>query len=100
MVVELVSLRVTACRSCGSAIIWTVTERGKRMPVDAQPLDSGTVQLVGNAFGESVALSRVLSGDSLTAAREQGAPLHRSHFASCPEANVWRRPRMSEAHAR
>lgn len=92
--------RVTACRSCGSAIIWTVTEHGVRMPVDAQPLDSGTVQLFGLAFGESVALSRVLSGDSLTAARGEGVPLHRSHFASCPNATVWRRPRMSKAHAR
>jgi len=94
------SLRITACRSCGAAIIWTITDAGKRMPVNAKPLDTGTLQLVGHAFGESLAISRVLSGDSLTAARENGVPLYLSHFASCPEATVWRRPRMSKAHAR
>lgn len=32
--------RTTSCRSCGAAVIWIVTEAGKRMPVDASTRES------------------------------------------------------------
>lgn len=44
--------RPAACRSCGAAIMWVETKRGKRAPINPD----GT-----------------------------------SHFASCPQADSWRR---------
>lgn len=45
------------CRSCHAPILWCVTARGKKMPVDPPTDDEPTT----------------------------------SHFATCPEANQWRR---------
>lgn len=47
------------CRSCGEPIIWTVTARGKKMPVDVPVDDEPTT----------------------------------SHFATCKDADQWRKPR-------
>ncbi len=63
------------CRSCGAAIEWAETIRGKRMPFDAP----------------------------IVVVRSQGSPLEArvvefvdttvtpSHFATCPQAKDWRR---------
>jgi hypothetical protein len=88
------------CKSCGAPILWTITERGKRMPLDAAPTEDGTVEVIGTAFGSSLGMSRVLSGDTLTAARAARAPLRRSHFAHCPQADEWRRPSKPRKRAR
>jgi hypothetical protein len=69
----------TRCRSCGAAIIWAITANGKRMPVDAQPL-RGLLQLHDRPDDEAP-LVRVLPIE-----------VHRSHFATCPQADQHRRP--------
>lgn len=46
------------CRSCGAPILWCVTEKGKKMPVDVPTDDEPTT----------------------------------SHFATCPNAEAWRKP--------
>lgn len=59
--------RITRCRSCRAQIIWFKTPAGKNMPVDA-----GTVE----PQDEELDLER-----------------HVSHFATCKDAAVHRRPR-------
>lgn len=46
------------CRSCGESIIWCITAKGKKMPVDVPEDDSPTT----------------------------------SHFATCRDADQWRKP--------
>jgi len=53
------------CRSCGAQIIWFKTDAGKNMPVDAETVEVGDLEL------------------DLTR--------HVSHFSSCPEAAKWRK---------
>jgi hypothetical protein len=65
------------CASCGAAIIWTITEAGKRMPVDAVPAGKVTV-LVRDPHGGSTPISK--SRDHYV-----------SHFATCPNAQQHRR---------
>lgn len=57
------------CSSCGADIVWFRTKAGKRMPVD----ESSTQP---NDAEHMLDLKR-----------------HISHFATCPEANKWRKPR-------
>lgn len=57
------------CSSCGADILWTETEAGKRMPVDAKPAGKVTV-LVRNPRDERTPLSK--SRDHYI-----------SHFATC-----------------
>ncbi len=63
------------CRSCGAAILWCKTEKGKAMPVDAEPSENGNVMLVGDVA------KYVKPGETLP-----GIALHLSHFATCPNA--------------
>lgn len=69
------------CRSCGAPVIWTVTERGKRMPVDAEPVWGG--EFVIGQEGDIVrAIYDRRDGDCLR---------HKSHFATCDQPDKWRR---------
>lgn len=36
-------LQQMPCQSCGKLIIWTVSARGDRLPLDAEPLSVGSV---------------------------------------------------------
>lgn len=79
--------KVDHCHSCHRPVIWTETERSKRMPVDAEPpLSGGNVELVWR--GSTVApLSKVLP-----VAKQFGKKnLRTSHFATCPNADRHRR---------
>ena len=73
-------MKTDKCRSCGAPIIWTVTSKGKRMPVDAKPVEGGNVRLDQDLLGNTVAsIVPDGTGDRV------------SHFATCPEAARWRR---------
>jgi hypothetical protein len=71
------------CRSCGAPVVWCKTADGKRMPVDAGPTPDGNL-IVFAASGE---VRSVAAADRPTFAGQ----LHKSHFASCPQAGKWRK---------
>jgi hypothetical protein len=69
------------CRSCGAPILWALTDRGKRIPLDELPLAAippGSFVVSG-------------TGDELRASTVAPVPLYRSHFATCPNADEHRR---------
>ena len=77
----------TRCRSCNARVTWArhhVT--GKVMPIDAEPSLNGNVLLSRDNAG---ATFKTLTPLELTIF--EGALLHTSHFATCPEADKWRR---------
>lgn len=70
-----------SCRSCGAAIIWGVTNAGKRMPLDAAPREGG---------------KWLLSGERVVARPRTHVMGHDSPFATCPGAAQHRgRPRSA-----
>lgn len=79
------------CGRCGAAILWTITERGKRMPVDYRADPDGTVDVSSDG---TTRRSRVLTGMELAARRDADdvPTLHKAHFATCPNPPP-RRPR-------
>jgi hypothetical protein len=76
------------CSACGARLIWAVTERGARMPVDANQNLTGNLVLCY----EVDALERPVSGQLVVAA-PAGYEGSRwlSHFATCPKASTYRR---------
>lgn len=67
-----------ACRSCGAPVIWAITPAGKRMPLDEATVTTGT--------------RFVLPQRSQMCSPAQGDdPGHASHFATCPQADEWRK---------
>jgi hypothetical protein len=78
--------QLTACRSCGHPILFAVNiDTGRRIPLDPEPADDGTVRLDPASNN-----AKVLKRDQATNARDIGIPLHRAHFATCPHADQWR----------
>lgn len=77
------SLESAACRSCGAAVVWAVTDAGKRMPIDPEPV------VVGNLI-----LDQRDGQYRVRSAPPVATPLPKrwvSHFATCPQADKWRR---------
>ena len=66
------------CSSCGAAIVWAKTTKGKRMPVDAEPAAGGNINLDG--FG----VARYVPA---------GKGHYKSHFATCPNSAAHRKGR-------
>lgn len=80
------------CRSCNAPVIWTVAKTGRRMPVDAEPAEGGTVALIRYPTEpDRPPGAIVLGGVMLADAIEQEQQLHKSHFATCPNASKHRR---------
>ena len=73
------------CKSCDAAILWAVSAvTGKRMPLDADPVPDGNLLL--DAEGKI----HVLTADAATV---PGVKRYVSHFATCPQADDWRKDR-------
>ena len=66
--------RTSRCPSCKAEIVWTITSKGKHMPVDAK-----------------AQAGFVLSDDDPP--RAIGGAIHVSHFATCPNADHHRKER-------
>jgi len=74
--------KVKRCRSCGAAIIWTLSAKNtKRLPVNAQPVPQGNLELTIDH-----------QGDLISSVVENKLELHLylAHFATCPQGNNWR----------
>lgn len=75
----------TSCESCGAPIVWRAhSKTGKLAPIDAAPNPDGNAYLMpGGRYG-------------LVTAREREAgflprtPLYMPHYATCPQADLWR----------
>lgn len=76
-------MRIARCNSCGAEIIWVTTPNGKNMPVNLAEDPRGSIYL--DADGR-------MGQASLTGAPPEGTlTRHLSHFATCPQAQKWRR---------
>ena len=80
------------CRSCYSDVIWTITERGERMPVNIDPEPNGNL-ILSNRAGRTNAPSAIYVGkpDPEALFDEYEGQRYISHFATCPQKKQWRR---------
>lgn len=76
------------CRSCGAPIVWGLTVKKRRMPLDADPQPDGTVVLVGGGGEHGEDLATVVPAE-----QRQNFPgqLRRPHHSTCPEGRAWQR---------
>ena len=71
------------CRSCGRHIVWASTEAGKKMPVDLEEVEGGNVRLIRKPGGF---FAKVITS-------QNDVKAHKSHFATCPNADKHRKSR-------
>ena len=79
------------CRSCNAKVIWTETERGRRMPVDATPVATGNLILRQREHRCPLA---VHIDSALEPLRPHEAAIQEryvSHFVTCPDRKNWRK---------
>lgn len=69
------------CRTCGAAIRFVRTTKGKLIPIDRDPAPNGNIEIVdgGKAFVHGKKAPTLLAGDRYV-----------SHFATCEDADSWR----------
>lgn len=80
------------CRSCRKPVIWTLTEKGKRMPIDADPEEIRRPLTV--ADGNLIICRQGTDGEADTVRYvPAGKGRYRSHFASCSSPAKHRKPR-------
>lgn len=71
---------------CPGRILFPANARTRRPgPVDAEPVPDGNLELDWAA-----GTYQVLTGATLAVAREQGRPLHVSHYATCTDPPAFR----------
>jgi hypothetical protein len=74
-------MRQDVCRSCNAPVVWVQTVKGKRMPVDLEPVWAGNL-ILRERMGQA----------PLVFYTKPYAEIKRfiSHFSTCPEAKRWR----------
>ena len=87
----------TTCRACGAAIRFFKTPNGKSTPVNAEPVE--VTPCIGLDKGGHVFVT--LEGEAIRARKKREEDLfydgvdtiaaYESHFATCPEAEHFRR---------
>lgn len=81
---------MSRCKTCGAHVRWAkVPSSGSKMPLDVDPQPRGNVRYLP---GDRTAVE-VLAGPGLEQARGDGDELYSSHFATCPDASLHRRPK-------
>ena len=83
------------CRGCGAPIEWAKTEKGRNMPMDAEPTLTGTFVLVHTKVGEPP-VARTQTPEELAIRENTKLPMAArtratSHFATCSKAAEFRR---------
>ena len=91
---------MSRCQGCSAPIEWIETRTGRRIPLDPAvvevvPLERGTVTAVtsdgGVVRGELVGSPRAVEAEGLFGAPRVSGRI--SHFATCPQALKFRKPR-------
>lgn len=81
---------ISHCRTCGARIIWAQTQDLRAKPVDADPHPTaGNLELFDR--GPGLAPTAIV----VPAVKRHGKTLYRSHFATCPQADLHRKPRKA-----
>jgi len=90
----------TRCRSCNAELIWATTEKGKPIPLDAEPVADGNIRLeersvspegVGEVSVQEIVLTAVYTHPGEGSLFHTTSPLYVSHFATCKDAKKWRK---------
>lgn len=88
--------KLATCKGCGAKILWVKTAEGNNMPCDPELIsvddcDVGTVLVTVDGDVLKVTSQSVVSGEDC-----QPAEGYVSHFATCPEAEKFRKRKQQK----
>jgi len=79
-------VRVVECRSCGAPMFWVTTAKGKKMPLDSEPVSNGAFVLDGDPLESGEQKVKHIGERS-----EYRGERFSSHFSTCPDADKHRK---------
>ncbi|AOE43995.1 hypothetical protein SEA_DELIAN_55 [Gordonia phage Delian] len=79
------------CRGCSALIFFAVTRDGRSIPVDHKPRPDGNLAIAPLQDGEKAPRATVIRPGQAAGMRAAGVPVFSPHWASCPEADSFRR---------
>ena len=77
-------VRATCDRGCGQGFAWAITTKGKRQPIDPEPVPDGNIALGRDEEG-------VLRSCSLGPGDAPKGDRYVTHFFTCPHAARFRK---------
>ncbi|AXH49695.1 hypothetical protein KNT98_gp53 [Gordonia phage Frokostdame] len=79
------------CRGCSELMFFAVTRDGRSIPVDHKPAADGNLAVAPLQDSEKLPRATVVTPGQAAGMRAAGVPVFSPHFASCPEADSFRR---------
>lgn len=82
--------RLANCRSCNAPIVWALTSKGHRLPLDAKVVTDNDPRVTARSTlfmldGDDPPAAKSFPGSALIPTEDRG-PVYLSHFATCPNA--------------
>lgn len=87
-------MRTTKCRACGAEIMFIKSVAGKTIPVN--PEEVAYEQKAGGSLKVVTPNGEVISGELPVDPQKATGIGYISHFATCPEADRFRKARKSD----
>jgi hypothetical protein len=87
-------MRTTKCRACGAEIMFIKSVAGKTIPVNAEQITYE--QKAGGSMKVVTPNGEVISGELAGDPQKATGIGYISHFATCPEADSFRKKRKSD----
>jgi hypothetical protein len=87
---------ITSCRYCGAQIVWALTNRERRTPVDVRPVAEGLWVLYHYAEEEPSPAQRVAYAPLNGYGELYRGPRWRSHWSTCPQRETAKRDHLAE----
>lgn len=87
-------MRTTKCRACGAEIMFIKSVAGKTIPVNAEQITYE--QKAGGSMKVVTPNGEVISGELAVDPQKATGIGYISHFATCPEADSFRKKRKSD----
>ncbi len=82
---------IRKCRGCGHAMFWAVTEKGKKITVNPYPVANGNV-IIEPANDPRLEHTAIIL-PKLAGPDERRRAVWQSHFATCAQAESFRKPK-------
>lgn len=91
-------MKISQCRACGAEIMFIKSLAGKTIPVNAEQITYQ--QKAGGSLKVVTPNGEVISGELAGDPQKATGIGFISHFATCPEADKFRKPRKSDRKKR
>lgn len=81
------------CKACNAEMLWALTESGKNIPLDPEPVEHGNLCLAALDPGGPMVVHYIQDGETIGPL----VPRYRSHFATCSRADEFRKNKGEHA---